>query len=162
MNESRGYSLALASLSVALLTVSQAVGNLSGGYLGDRYSKQLVSTVCMFVHASAMVLLAYAPTFPLILLASVMHGLAWGTRGPLMMAIRADYFGRTNYGTIVGISQPIVMLGMTTGPIVAGFLFDQTGSYEVGFTTLATLAALGSVFFMLSPRPLRPGEEAAS
>jgi cyanate permease len=39
------------------------------------------------------------------------------------------------------------------GPLVAGMLADRTGSYVVGFTVLAALAALGSLFFLGARRP---------
>jgi hypothetical protein len=39
---------------------------------------------------------------------------------------------------------------MTAGPIVAGLMAAATGSYELGFTILAVLAGMGSVFFILA------------
>jgi MFS family permease len=74
-----------------------------------------------------------------------------------MSAIRADYYGSAYFGTIVGVSSTIVMFGMVGGPLVAGVLADRTGSYELGFSILATLAAVGSIFFVLARRPRRPG-----
>ena len=85
---------------------------------------------------------------------AILHGLAWGMRGPLMAAIRADYFGSGSFGMISGISSMVVMLGMIAGPLVAGILADRTGSYVTGFTVLAAFSALGSVFFLLARRPL--------
>jgi sugar phosphate permease len=79
-----------------------------------------------------------------------------GDRGPLMAAMRADYFGSASYGMIAGISSTVVMLGMMAGPLVAGVLADRTGSYVAGFRVLAALAALGSVFFLLAHRPPPP------
>jgi MFS family permease len=87
----------------------------------------------------------------------VLHGLAWGTRGPLMAAIRADYFGATNFGAIMGTSSMIAAFGTTAGPLIAGVLADRTGNYEAGFTVLATMAALGSIFFILARPPRRSG-----
>jgi len=40
--------------------------------------------------------------------------------------------------------------------LIAGDVYDQTGSYRVGLDILATLAAAASVFFMLAPAPRRP------
>ena len=40
-------------------------------------------------------------------------------------------------------------------------LADLTGNYRLGFTTLALLAGLGSVFFLLAKRPARPLRRAA-
>jgi MFS family permease len=47
---------------------------------------------------------------------AVLHGVAWGSRGPLMAAIRADYFGGTNFGTIMGTASLIASIGTTAGP----------------------------------------------
>ena len=63
---------------------------------------------------------------------AILHGLAWGVRGPLMQAIRADYFGRSSFGVIMGFSTLIIMVGLVAGPLVAGVLADATGGYEKG------------------------------
>jgi OFA family oxalate/formate antiporter-like MFS transporter len=89
----------------------------------------------------------------MVLLFAVLHGLSWGMRGPLMAAIRADYFGSASFGTITGVSSMIVMFGMILGPLVAGVLADRTGSYVPGFSVLAALAAAGSVAFWRARRP---------
>lgn len=84
---------------------------------------------------------------------SIAHGLAWGVRGPLMGALRADYFGRKSFPTIMGFSSVIVVVGSVSGPIVAGVLADLLGDYRLGFSILAALAALGSVFFLFASKP---------
>ena len=73
-----------------------------------------------------------------------------------MQAIRADYFGATHFGSIMGWSSMIVMFGMAIGPIYAGYMADRTGSYETGFTTLAIAAIFGAIFFMLVKKPALP------
>jgi sugar phosphate permease len=156
VTERLGYSLQAASLVVGLLTVMQMIGQLSGGWIGDRTSKRAIAAVCMVGHAAALLMLAFAHAFWMVAAFGVLHGLAWGMRGPLMSAIRADYFGSAAFGTITGISSMIVMLGMMAGPLVAGILADRTGSYALGFSILAALAALGSVFFVLARRPPPP------
>jgi sugar phosphate permease len=156
LTERLGYSLAQASTVVALLTVTQIVGHLGGGWAGDRFSKRAIAVACMAGHAGGLVLLAMASASWMVVAFAVLHGLAWGARGPLMAAIRADYFGSAAFGTISGASSVVVMLGMIGGPLVAGILADRTGSYRSGFILLAGLAFLGSVFFLLGKRPPPP------
>jgi cyanate permease len=48
------------------------------------------------------------------------------------------------------------MIGQIGGPMIAGVLADVTGNYKAGFTLLALLAILGSVFFLAAKRPARP------
>jgi sugar phosphate permease len=153
VTERLGYSLPQAASVVALMTVVQAIGQVGGGWLGDRFSKRRIAAACMLGHAVALMVLAFASAFWMVLAFAVLHGTAWGMRGPLMSAIRADYFGSAAFGTITGISSMVLMVGMMGGPLVAGILADRTGSYVPGFTVLAGLAALGSVFFLLARRP---------
>jgi sugar phosphate permease len=153
VTERLGYSLPQAASVVALMTVMQGIGQLSGGWLGDRVSKRRIAAACMLAHAAGLLLLAFAWAFWMVLAFAVVHGLGWGMRGPLMSAIRADYFGSAAFGTITGLSSMVLMVGMMGGPLVAGILADRTGSYGLGFSVLAALAAVGSVFFLRARRP---------
>jgi MFS family permease len=73
-----------------------------------------------------------------------------------MQALRADYFGRSAIGMILGLSYSIIIIGQVGGPMIAAVFADLTGSYRVGFTVVALLAGLGSLFFLLAKRPARP------
>ena len=160
VKESLGYSLAGASGVITLMTMLQFTGTLTGGWLGDHINKRVLVVACMVMHASGILLLAHATGFAMVAGFCVLHGLAWGIRGPQMTAIRADYFGAASFGSIMGISMIIVMIGSVSGPIVAGVLYDTTGSYIRGFEILAAVALVGSLFFVASARPGAPGARA--
>ena len=151
-----GFSLTTAGLFVAVLTGFQLTGQLLGGVLGDRFNKRLICVLCMFGHAAGLVLLAYATDLWMVLGCTVLHGLAWGIRGPLMVALRADYFGPSSFGTIMGFSSLIVMLGMSGGPVYAGYLADLYGDYQLAFATLALSALAGACCFALARPPELP------
>ncbi len=151
-----GYTLQEASFVAAGLPLLQIVGMVAGGWLGDRFNKRLIASLAMFGHTSGLLLLAFADG-PLMIWSFVaLHGLAWGVRGPLMQALRADYFGSTSFGSIMGVSSLIVMFGTVVGPIVAGVLADRTGSYRLGFIVLSILALSGVLFFSLATPPTPP------
>ncbi len=156
LKEGLGYSIASASLVITLLTSMQVVGMLIGGAIGDRFDKRKICAICMLMHAAGMLLITYADSFVMVVAFAVLHGLAWGIRGPLMQAIRADYFGRSSFGVIMGISTTIIMVGQVVGPLFAGIMADATGDYVAGFTILAVLSGLGSVFFIFAKRPSLP------
>ncbi|MCC7390483.1 MAG: hypothetical protein IT431_17155, partial [Phycisphaerales bacterium] len=67
--------------------------------------------------------------------------------------MRAEYFGRASYGTIMGFSSLVVMLGMFIGPVFAGLMYDSSGNYETGFTLLALIAGAGSLLMLLAQKP---------
>jgi MFS family permease len=156
LNEGLGYSVTGAATVLGFMTAVTMVGQLVGGFLGDRFNKRLIATLAMFGHCGALLALAWGGNLFWVLVFAVVHGMAWGMRGPLMQAIRADYFGRRSFGMIMGFSSMIVMWGMMSGPIIAGLLADHFGNYRIGFTVLALMSGLGSVFFVFATRPTPP------
>ena len=153
LTEYQGYSLQSASFVVAGVPVAQLVGMAIGGVLGDRWAKRWICSIAMVGHAAGLLLLAFAVNRWMVWGFVVIHGLAWGARGPLMSAIRADYFGSTAFGQIMGYTSIILTIGMVGGPLLAGVLADVTGDYRAGFTILAILAASGAVLFALATPP---------
>lgn len=155
MKEGLGYSVAQASLVITLMTVAQLVGVLLGAAVGDRWNKCNIAGTCMLLHATGLMLLTFA-VHPLMLAGfAIVHGVAWGLRGPLMQAIRADFFGLQAIGMILGLSAFIIAIGQVVGPMLAGAFADAQGHYRVGFTVLALLAASGSLLFFFARRPVR-------
>ena len=162
LSQQLGYSVAEGSAVIALLTVTTIADQLAGGFLGDRFNKRYLLTGCMVGHASGLLALAYANGTWMILFFAVAHGLAWGVRGPLQQTLRADYFGRTSFGVIMGFSNLVVTTGSVTGPVVVGVLADRFGSYQVGFTVLALLAGAASFFWFFARRPAPPRRAGAA
>jgi MFS family permease len=156
MKESLGYSVAQASLVITLMTVAQVGGVLLGMSVGDRWNKRMIAAACMLMHALGLLSLTYA-TGPAMLGAfALLHGVAWGLRGPFMQAIRADYFGRRSIGMIMGLSAVVIAVGQVGGPMIAGGLADLTGDYRLGYTLLALIAATGAIAFATATPPVRP------
>jgi len=156
LKEGLGYSVAGAALVISLVTLFQIVGVALGWAIGDRYKKRVIAAGCMLAHALGLLLLTYAVSLPMVIAFAALHGTAWGLRGPFMQAMRADYFGRSAIGMILGLSFMVIVVGQVGGPIIPGILADMTGDYRVGFTILAVLAGLGSGFFLLARKPKRP------
>lgn len=153
LTQEQGFTLQGASFALAGVTVSQVIGMVIGGMLGDRYDKRWLCATAMVGHATGLLLLTFATSLWMIAGFVVLHGLAWGARGPLMSAIRADYFGTMAFAQIMGYTSVILMFGAVGGSLLAGILTDITGDYRLGFTILALLAAGGSALFGLARRP---------
>jgi sugar phosphate permease len=156
MKEGLGYTIEAASYAIMLQTMAQLGGLGLGAWIGDHFDKRILSALCMLGHMAGLLFLTYATGHAMIVAYAILHGTAWGLRGPLLQAIRADYFGRSAIGMILGFSSMIIVIGQIGGPMIAGILADMTGNYRAGFTTLALLAGLGSAFFLLAKRPARP------
>jgi sugar phosphate permease len=161
MKEGLGYTIEAASFAIMLQTVAQLAGVGLGAWIGDRHDKRKLSALCMLGHMLGLLCLTYADinasmATAMIVAYAILHGTAWGLRGPMMQALRADYFGRSAIGMILGLSFMIMVIGQIGGPMIAGIMADITGNYRAGFTTLALLAGLGSIFFLAAKRPALP------
>jgi len=155
IKEDLGYSLALASLYITIATAGQFVGVMCGWIIPERIEKRKVTAFTMLLHATGMLLLTYATGPVILVLSALVHGMGWGLRGPFISAMRADYFGRNSIGMILGLSSMIMVIGQIGGPLIAGIFADWLGNYRVGFTIIAALAAVGSLFFWMAKRPAK-------
>lgn len=154
LTDDRGWTTVSSGLIGGGIVVMQFIGQLLGGFLGDRIDKRFIAGTAMFGHMAGLLMFAHGSAAWMVLLFVPLHGLAWGARGPLMQALRADYFGSSSFGTIMGFSSMIVMFGMMTGGLFAGVMADAFDSYTPGFTILALISGAGGVFFWtLRPPP---------
>ena len=159
LNEELGYSLQTAALVVAFMTLLQTFGQVGGGFLGDRFDKRVILTLTMLGHGSAIIILAFATNYFMVLTFAILHGIAWGVRGPVLHSYRAECFGRASFAQVLGFSSMIVMFGMTAGPLVAGILADRTGDYQAAFLILGIIASLGSLLFAFATKPTPPASQ---
>ncbi len=148
-----GMELTEAGFVFSTVSVSQILGLSCGGYLGDRFSKRIICSYCMIFHGGGMLVLAFFDDYPMVLLFSVLHGIAWGIRGPQMVAIRADYFGTRSFGKIFGISSMVVMFGTMIGPIICGLVVDHFGIYRNAFISIGLMSFIGAILFFFSQKP---------
>jgi len=145
--------LTSAGFVFSFISIFQILGVICGGYLGDRFNKRLICVCCMIFHGTGMFILAFFDEYPLLILFAMCHGLAWGIRGPQMVAIRADYFGPESFGRIMGISSLIVMFGMIGGPIICGMVVDHYGIYQNAFLSIGIISIIGAIFFYMAQKP---------
>lgn len=153
LTEDRGFTAKQAALIAGAIPVFQVIGTGLGGYLGDRMNKRIIVGIAMCAHAAGLLLMTWIDSYVTIGAFVILHGLAWGSRGPLMQAIRADYFGTTHFAQIMGWSTVVTAMGVVIGPLLAGVLADSTGDYQLGFTIIAILAFAGNVFWLLATPP---------
>lgn len=154
--EAIGLSVTTGATLLMVMTLCSMLGQGAGGVLGDKLDKRWVAGSGMLLHTGAMVVLTLSPTHAGAIAAAVMHGLGWGIRGPLMSALRADYFGREAFATVMGFSSLIVTVGSVLGPLIMGLLADSAWGYHAGFIMLSAVGLTGAAaFFALETPPER-------
>ena len=74
-------------------------------------------------------------------------GLGVGGLHLLVRLAWADYYGREQLGSIRGLTISAQIGGQAVGPVLAGFLFDATGSYQVSFLIFASAVWAGGLLW---------------
>ncbi|MBW2622123.1 MAG: MFS transporter [Deltaproteobacteria bacterium] len=143
-----GVSLEQAGFAIGLLTSVSVVGRLSFGYLGDFIDKRYLFTAAYSFMALGTLVLVKAQDMSMIYVFIAFFGVGFGGTVPLMPAIRAEIFGRTAFGKIQGFMSPVTMLAGGVGPIMAGYLFDVTGSYKISFSLTCAFAFMAAVIIL--------------
>ncbi len=85
------------------------------------------------------------------MLAAVALGFAVGAEVDLIGYYTARYFGLKNYGTIYGFQYSAFMIGAGISPVLAGYVWDKTGNYDVALVGAAGLLVPVVVLSMLLP-----------
>jgi hypothetical protein len=81
---------------------------------------------------------------------------AYGGLASMTPAFRADLFGVKAFASIGGAMEPVVMLGTITGPFLAGYVFDVTGSYRMAMIIFAMASAVNILLIAALRRPRTP------
>ena len=157
-----GYSLLTVGGIVALYNFVALPFQFGGGYIGDRIPTNLALFLFTALQGIAVVLITIDTSIYMFYLFAVLFGIGFGGRTPLTTAIRGEYFGRTSFGKILGVSTvPMNILLLISAPM-AGFMRDQLGDYQWAFLTLAILNGIGAVLFLIARKPRLPAPQPAS
>ena len=150
-----GFSTERAATAVVAVNGFLMAAQPVGGFLGDRLPKRYIAAGTMLGHASALLLFALAGSFWQVILASAIQGMSWGIRGPVITAMRGEYFGRKNFPMIQGYSHLVLMGGQIVGPMLLGYMADNY-SYSAGLKIISAMTAAGVVMFLLLRNPQPP------
>ena len=154
-----GFSKVSAAQVVMVMTGVNMCGQVIGGFLADRFPKHYIVAGTLLGHSLGLLLLASADSYGQVMFSAVVQGLAWGIRSPSLISMRGDYFGRRAFPMIMGLSHVVMTVGMVLGPLIAGYLADQS-SYSVGFEVVAVCTLPGTLVFFLLKKP-EPGPSRA-
>jgi len=142
-----GLSSQFAAYIVGLTTMVAVAGRVWVGFFNSIFDTKVALIISLIFQSIALLSLGFASNIILVILFAIFMGFGFGARGPLLVIFRGELFGRKSYATITGILEPILMVGVVTGPVLAGFMYDFQDTYRIAFVTLAILNFIG-IFFL--------------
>jgi MFS family permease len=142
-----------------IVGISQVTGRLLAGYLVDRCEARIVAAICVLLPVStSLVLLLFPISAPAAVIAVVILGLCAGGELDAAAYLASKHFGMLNFGTLFGAITGVMTLGVGMGPVLASFVYDLTGSYNLVLWAVIPLAMVASyLFWSLGSYPNFPG-----
>jgi len=134
------------------------LGRLLLGPAVDKLGGRLCLVICFVLLCSSLFWLRVSVTATDLYIFAVVYGLGHGGFFTVVSPTLAEYFGLRAHGVTFGFVLFSGTIGGALGPLLAGRVFDSTGSYMLAFNILTALAIFGLIL-ALSLRSLR-GHEA--
>ena len=154
----KGFDVQTTGWIVVVYTATAMVFQLVGGYVGDRWPKNIALFIFTTIQAAAVVVLTLSSSLLMFYLYAVLFGIGFGGRNPLTTAIRGEYFGRASFGRILGLSTVPMNVLLLIGSPMAGYMRDIQQSYDMAFLLLAGFNFLGGVLFLFARKPRVRGD----
>ena len=152
----RGHPLEVAATIAGLVALFSIIGRFACGWLADRVDERYL-VAATFAFASLSLEVLALGTTPLHVATFVVgYGISYGGSVPLTMSMVARYFGHRWFGTVYGLSQFVIIWGSVGGPLLAGYGYDTTGSYETAIHIFAVANIVGLALAFMVRRPSRP------
>jgi MFS family permease len=149
----QGLEKSTSAQLITILAVSGLVGKILFGYAADKINLRLALSITQIAVIAGLVLLATGPAYAVICVAIIVLGLSTGGMLPVWGAILAVIFGTASYGRVMGLMMPLIVLIVMPGYSLAGYLFDQSGSYSLCFYIFSAVIALSMPLMLLLKLP---------
>jgi predicted MFS family arabinose efflux permease len=142
--DERGLSLRVAGLVLAVGSLLTAPSNFLGGYASDRLrNPQLVIGASLAMLAVTIVLLVHVHELALLVLVIAINAIFVQLYFGPLFSLGVEMLGVERAGLASGFGNFFANLGGFTFTYTLGALKDATGSFTVGFYTLAGLCIVG-------------------
>jgi MFS family permease len=141
-----GVDRAAAASIAGLVGIFSIVGRLGMGLLLDRFPAHMVGALAYLIPIPACLLLLFDSANPTSqLAAAALVGLTVGAEVDVIAYLASRHFGLKNFGGLFGCMVAALSMGTAFGPLAAGHVFDQYGSYTPFLIVTIVLMSVSSL-----------------
>ncbi len=152
----QGLSLGMAASAISVSWVAAAAASVGWGWVLEKVEARFVYTMIMVIQSVGMIYLLSVNSNSEAFVAAVLIGLVSGGSNVVPSLMYADFFGRAQLGKIRGVGEIGVLLGQSTGPLLAGIIFDLQQSYFFIFLVFAAVSLACSVLVLGAKQRVSP------
>ncbi len=138
-----GFSSTNGASILSTVGAVSIMGRFVMGGMADRIGTKPVLVICFICLSMGLFWLQIADRFWMMVVFACLHGFAHGGFFAIVAPTIAEYFGTRSHGELFGIVTFASTFGAAAGPVLAGFVFDASGSYQMVFRILAGVSVAG-------------------
>lgn len=148
---------ALAAVSIySVEGIAGMFGRIGFGVMGDRFGAKRVLVAGLLVQAFGALGYFFARDLGQFYAVAALFGFIYAGIMPLYAVLVRENFPMKMMGTIMGGTGMAGSLGMATGPVLGGWIFDRTGTYG-GFYITCFVLGLAAFAVAMTFRPIARG-----
>jgi MFS family permease len=153
-----GISPVSAASVLSVVGVGSLVGRIMGGGVSDRFGNKPTIIAALILTGAGFIWLLVARELWMLYIFAIIFGLAYGEILCMMSLLPAELFGLRSQGVILGIIIFASTIGGGIGPVVAGRIFDITGSYQIALMMCVAVACVGLILAIFIRRVYLPAK----
>jgi MFS family permease len=143
--EGLGYQAGSAAMVMSILFGLGGLGKVLLGHVADRIGARLALAADFAAAALAFLLVFGAARMFVLAVFILAFGMAAAAPVALLPLLVAESLGRRRFGVLAALTGTAATIGATTGPVIAGRIFDITGSYAGAFELFILADAVGAL-----------------
>ncbi|MDP2931618.1 MAG: MFS transporter, partial [Chloroflexota bacterium] len=128
-----GLSPALAASIFGIIGVASIIGRVGMGGVSDRLGKKRTLIIAVAFMVAALSILQFAREAWAFYLFAIVDGISHGALFTVISLVLAELFGLRSLGAALGAVLFSGTVGGAIGPVLAGYIFDVTGGYQLAF-----------------------------
>jgi MFS family permease len=142
---SKGFTTAQGAFTVSAFSVGSFSSKALYAVFGDRLKARIGLLTGLFLFMISSFGFIHAETYPILVAAAFLQGLAVGTMLPLWSFLTALVFGALHVGRVFGLMTFIRLPMSFSAPPFLGWVFDRTGDYDKAFFVYIGLACASAL-----------------
>ena len=148
----KGEDQQTAANLIGLLALAAVPLILVAGWFSDKAPRNVVLAMMYVSSSLSLFLLNYVEgTWPVFGVLLLFAGTEAGSA--LNWALVGDMFGRRRFASIRGMLAPLYNTALLITPVLAGWVFDETGSYKIVLIAGGVLLLAAAGVFLLLKKP---------
>jgi MFS family permease len=127
-----------------VLSAMGVLGRITTGYMLDRLPSHIVAAGYFLAVVIGLLAAMKSDTLGFAFVFAAMVGLGFGAETDIMPYLIGQHFGLRFFGTIFGWVYGAFAFGAVLGPLLMGWIFDTTGSYQLALSIFIPATILGA------------------